>query len=303
MRHSAAEVSRKLLGSGAQRSDAATKVADEMRASRTRLNNEQLRGLDVSTLVAGGARLFADGGQAARDDPRGVFALSSPVQRLDYFVSHSWKSPRLAKYAALLSFFNLNAAIIAFAVACFACFWFSTLYFEMLPDWMVMEGQGKYFDDVALRCCAFAQLLAPLAFTIVAFFGHHVFCRGEKAFLDIACIDQNDATSKRSGINSLGALLDRSQRMIVLLDEVRPRAARRRARATTTSLEPALSNPVTALHDAHVVRLRVGGVRQARFAQSHGHRSAPHLDADRRPFGLVVPLPIPHHFQHKQLIR
>ena len=35
----------------------------------------------------------------------------------------------------------------------------------------------------------------------------------------IACIDQCDATTKAAGINSLGALLDRSRRMVVLLDE------------------------------------------------------------------------------------
>ena len=37
--------------------------------------------------------------------------------------------------------------------------------------------------------------------------------------MDIACIDQLDAENKAAGINSLGALLDRSQRMLVLLDE------------------------------------------------------------------------------------
>lgn len=35
----------------------------------------------------------------------------------------------------------------------------------------------------------------------------------------IACIDQLDAVNKAAGINALGALLDRSQRMVVLLDE------------------------------------------------------------------------------------
>ena len=93
----AVEAGRTLLATDVQRSDDATKIADQMRASRTELKDEQLRGVDVGSLVAGCAWLFADGGKAARDDPAGVFALSSPVQRLDTFVSHAWKSPRLAK--------------------------------------------------------------------------------------------------------------------------------------------------------------------------------------------------------------
>ena len=211
-----------MLNPDLERSDmrrASTKVADEMRASRTQLKGEQLRGLDVRHLVAGGAQLFAERGKAARDDPDGVFALSLPVSRLDYFVSHAWSSPRLAKYAALLSYLNLNAAIVAYLITAYLCFFFATIHFERLPDYLVMKGQGKYFDDVSLNCCAFAQVLAPLAFVFTFLFGHHFLRHGEQAFLDIACIDQRDDAAKRSGITSLGAILDRSQRMAVLLDE------------------------------------------------------------------------------------
>ena len=38
-------------------------------------------------------------------------------------------------------------------------------------------------------------------------------------FLDICCISQDDPIKKARGIESLGALLDRSERMLVLLDE------------------------------------------------------------------------------------
>ena len=112
-----------------------------------------------------------------------------------------------------------NAAIVAYLITAYLCFFFATIHFERLPDYLVMKGQGKYFDDVSLNCCAFAQVLAPLAFVFTFLFGHHFLRHGEQAFLDIACIDQRDDAAKRSGITSLGAILDRSQRMAVLLDE------------------------------------------------------------------------------------
>ena len=56
---------------------------------------------------------------------------------------------------------------------------------------------------------------------LIALFGwHRLSGTGRRSlFLDIACICQNDAVRKARGIESLGALLDRSETMIVLMDE------------------------------------------------------------------------------------
>ena len=141
------------------------------------------------------------------------------MKRLDYFVSHAWRSPRLAKYFALLVHLNLDAALIAYLATCVACFVYSILAFESVPAIFVLDQQPLWFDNVSLRCLMLAQSFAPISLVLVFFFGHLFLRRGEKAFLDIACIDQLDAENKAAGISSLGALLDRSQRMVVLLDE------------------------------------------------------------------------------------
>ena len=57
--------------------------------------------VSLPSLLAGRARLFASEGQAARDDPSGTFALSKPVDSLSFFLSHSWRTSRVAKYCAL----------------------------------------------------------------------------------------------------------------------------------------------------------------------------------------------------------
>ena len=57
-----------------------------------------------------------------------------------------------------------------------------------------------------------------LVFTSVLLLGHLIFDRRDTFFLDVACISQDDEKLKASGIASLGAILDRSERMLVLCD-------------------------------------------------------------------------------------
>ena len=66
-----------------RRSGEANKMASEMRDARIDITVDQLRGISVGSLLSGGAALFADrSGAAARLDPAGVFALSTPVEQL-----------------------------------------------------------------------------------------------------------------------------------------------------------------------------------------------------------------------------
>lgn len=173
-------------------------MANEMRRARVGIKDEQLRGVAVESLVAGAGRLFAEAGAAAREDPHGTFALSQPVQRLDFFISHAWRSSRIAKYLALLSYFNLKAAIITWLIVAFGCCWYATLYFESLPAFFVLPPQPKFIDDVGLRCCFFVELFAPIAFLLVFFFGHHLTRRGEKAFLEYALAATPSSSAMRT---------------------------------------------------------------------------------------------------------
>ena len=200
-------------------SSEASNLARTLEAQRLGISEEQIRGVSLGDLLDGGAKLFADGGAAAREDPAGTYALSQPVEQLDYFVSHAWRSSRLAKWLALLCYYNLNAAITAYLVVALVCYNFTVLGFDALPRRFVKPAEMFFDNDTSTRAVYFAEIFAPIAFLLTFFGGHLLQRRGETAFLDIACIDQLDAENKAAGINSLGALLDRSHRMLVLLDE------------------------------------------------------------------------------------
>ena len=181
------------------------------------MDEEILRGVSLPSLMAGGARLFADDGAAARLDPTGTFALSQPVESLSYFVSHSWRTSRLLKYCAFCVRFNLERAAIASASANFIVYTLCLFYLDALPEYLVADF-FHVSDYGASKGTMFCEATGILVFITVLFLGHLAFDRKDSFFLDVACISQDDEKLKASGIASLGAILDRSERMLVLCD-------------------------------------------------------------------------------------
>lgn len=187
------------------------------------IEKEQLRGLTLVALLHGFGRLFAGGGKAARDDPVGTFAHSRPVDSLDWFVSHSWSSPRVVKYLALLLCFNRRDAAVAASFATIAVFFVQALYYESLPRWLTFVGPNVFSDfapvEISKGCTAIG-----CSVLLIGLFGAHrarqaLGWKPVECFLDVACIPQADPAARARGISSLGALLDRSEGMLVLLDE------------------------------------------------------------------------------------
>lgn len=182
------------------------------------LGDEQLRGVPIPTLLSGGAQLFAEGGAAARDRPKETFALSKPVRRVDYFISHAWRSSRLTKYLALCRFFNLSSAMIV-AVVCNLALFIYTLHFSASD---VQDVRRDFVDGTqhfVPRFYLYTSASAPIFLILCAALLQHVLHRGATGFLDIACVPQDDEVGKAQGITRLGAILARSERMILLVDE------------------------------------------------------------------------------------
>lgn len=144
------------------------------------------------------------------------FAKSKRVSHLDYFVSHSWSSPRSWKYVALLHHFNLNTALAVLLMVWWVGNSTELFLHERLPGWTKIDIPSQVDTQNLQGCCATFLLATPI-FVLSAMLAH----TGSEVnlFLDIACIRQDSDESKKQGVTNLGALLDRSEQMICLVDE------------------------------------------------------------------------------------
>ena len=180
------------------------------------LPDDMLRGISLSTLLAGGARLFARHGAAVREDPQGTYALSEQCVSLDYFCSHSWTTSRWQKYLALLVHFNMGRALIATVIMCYACLFIQLWCPDATPSWMWMKYPIQPDNAMGTGPMMAEFLLLPTFIFVLC--TAHLVGKSRSLFLDIACIRQDSDAAKANGIATLGAVLDRSERMLVMCD-------------------------------------------------------------------------------------
>ena len=144
------------------------------------------------------------------------FALSLQCETLNYFCSHSWATGRWFKYLALLVHFNLGRALLAVLICNCASVYAACWCPRLVPSWLWMAYSVQPDMAVGQASLAAEFIIGPV-FSLVLCFGHR-FSRCRTLFLDIACIRQDSDAAKADGIAALGAVLDRSQRMLVLCD-------------------------------------------------------------------------------------
>ncbi|CAE8727087.1 unnamed protein product, partial [Polarella glacialis] len=169
------------------------------------------RGVSLATVMDFGGRHFK-----SNVGPKDYAALSFPTDKYDIFVSHSWRTSRRAKYAALLYHTSLVPAVcagLAAGILAFALqvqgilppFGLDLKYEESLPGsmWCQLIGGCTFFAILVM----WARLVELAKST-----------RGTKVscFLDCLCINQGDAVLKQAGIDSIGAYLRNSDSMLVL---------------------------------------------------------------------------------------
>jgi hypothetical protein len=76
--------------------------------------NPIVRSVPVHRILHRGAEKFGSSKGVAAD-----YELSAPTEWIDFFLSHSWRAPRMAKFFTLWMFFRLPAATLG-AVVCSA---------------------------------------------------------------------------------------------------------------------------------------------------------------------------------------
>ena len=151
-----------------------------------------------------------------RGPSRHVRAFAPGRLPSNYFCSHSWATSRWHKYAALLVHFNLGRALIASLLMCYFCLFLQLWFPEWTPSWWwIGTAQPRHGHRGAPYS---AEMFVAPTFFIVVLCTAHRFAPHRSLVLDIACIRQDSDAAKADGIAALGAVLDRSERMLVLCD-------------------------------------------------------------------------------------
>ncbi|CAE8628530.1 unnamed protein product [Polarella glacialis] len=170
------------------------------------------RGVSLSTVMDRGAKHFR-----SNTGPKDHDALSFPTDKYDAFLSHSWRASRWAKYAALLYYTSLVAAVCAGLAAGILAFALQVQ--GALPSFGVSQDDTESVPSslwcLAMGgCTCFATLVTWARLCDLA----ESTRKGTQAsyFLDCLCINQNDAELKQVGIDSIGAYLRNSDSMLVL---------------------------------------------------------------------------------------
>ena len=138
---------------------------------------------------------------------------------MDYFVSHAWASSWFSKQLALLYHFNADLAVIGTVAAVALAFYVENLMPQCLPrpSWPMWIPRLSEVDGAPHLVPHYGYFTASLLFPLLLWlFSARLRTR---VFLDSCCVVQHDPAQKAAGIASIGAIVSRSERLLVLVDE------------------------------------------------------------------------------------
>eukprot|EP00929_Paragymnodinium_shiwhaense_P072852 TRINITY_DN36996_c0_g1_i2.p1 TRINITY_DN36996_c0_g1~~TRINITY_DN36996_c0_g1_i2.p1 ORF type:complete len:546 (+),score=50.02 TRINITY_DN36996_c0_g1_i2:95-1639(+) len=160
-----------------------------------------VRGVALKEALSGFGRHWSD-----ISVTEGQHLLSVPVDSLDDFLSHDWKTGRYSKFFALCYVYNRDAAVCASMSA--------GLLLGLMSCPAIAGFPSETFDIDPL------SIICPLVFFLVLTTWHRpsaTFLKAPRvAFLDKLCIDQHNQERKSAGILGLAAFLKHSERLVIL---------------------------------------------------------------------------------------
>ncbi|CAE8583901.1 unnamed protein product [Polarella glacialis] len=174
------------------------------------------RGVSLATVMDLGGRHFGPNACEINHD-----ALSFPTDKYDIFISHTWRTGRIAKYAALLYYTSLFPAVCAGLAAGILAF--ALQVHGILPPFDIIEPYESAEIPEPLPGCLWCLVMGGCtSFAILVMWARlcdlAASTRSTKVsyFFDRLCINQGDAELKQVGIDSIGAYLRNSDSMLVL---------------------------------------------------------------------------------------
>ena len=140
------------------------------------------------------------------------------VPTIDCFISHAWADAWPLKYVALIYHFHADGAAACVVVLVFFAFFIENSLPELLPSgWPLWIPRASELDGSTHYVPQLCYFVAVVSFLPLMLLGR--FVRDRVCFFDACCVPQDDKKQKAAGIESLGAIVSRSERLVVLVDE------------------------------------------------------------------------------------
>jgi len=175
----------------------------------TRLSDQSLlRGIGLNRALHSFGALFKNSVGSGK-----TYEMSRSVSVLETFLSHNWSTGRFWKFMTLALEFNLVFGTLAMVI-CMVALLIGIVLSDATNHWTEKEvmTMGVFFFGL--------WLIFPLFLASAHDFRHLLGLRGQMLFVDKACIHQEDAVLKQAGVESLGAFLVRSRRMLVIYNDL-----------------------------------------------------------------------------------
>mmetsp|Transcript_35253 Transcript_35253/g.64464 ORF Transcript_35253/g.64464 Transcript_35253/m.64464 type:complete len:480 (-) Transcript_35253:65-1504(-) len=193
--------------------DAAANLEETQRllgSSDGKSASSSVRCVDSKHVLKGLAKVFAENSKPATEsEAEALYGLSQETDTVDHFISHSWSAGRYKKWAAISDYYYRSTAVVCANSVALA------LAFVGYQLRGCMDGPMMFSDAFLVwTCVPGAVILGSVALGHI-FLPHF----GSSVFLDRLCIHQWDDDLKQLGVRSLGDVLLKSKKMMVLWSE------------------------------------------------------------------------------------
>ena len=179
-----------------------------------------LRGCTAGTLLNDCSSVFSSN-ILGKDEVSIMHKNTAQVDKLDDFVSHSWRTDRWTKWGALMLHFNGDAALAAMltvnlSIHALEAFSIIPTIFPVRVHAINMDGSTWIYNQSGMPqiCGWLATFIFFLNWQEIRTWLPSRFVAPRYAFLDKICIDQEDDARKSAGIASLGAFLAHSSPLL-----------------------------------------------------------------------------------------
>jgi len=131
------------------------------------------------------------------------------VNKVDFFISHSWSCPSWIKFLALCHQLNFDLAIASSLFACLLATGFLVLWCGSVTG---VAQHARLLQALVILC--------PTAIFFTTYFLGHLLKPGASFWIDQVCVHQRNLLKKTQTLQALPGIIAQSAQMLVVWDEI-----------------------------------------------------------------------------------